>query len=63
MAVTYQERYWTPEQVAERFKVSSETIRRMIRQKRLTAIKFGSTWRISETAIQQYIEQQNKDNK
>src|SRR5258706_1737192 len=40
-----QEIYWTPKEVAERFRVSEETIRRYVRTKKLRAVRFGDHMR------------------
>lgn len=38
-------------EVAEIFKISEQLVRRMIREKRLEAVKIGREWRISEEYI------------
>lgn len=61
--IVMQEIYWTPKELAERFKVTEETIRRLIREKRLDAIRFGGSYRVSDEALQRYIDKQNPDKK
>lgn len=41
------EKYLTPEEVANRLKVNKVTIYRMARSGRIPAFKFGKSWRIS----------------
>jgi excisionase family DNA binding protein len=41
----------TPEETAERLKVSAKTIRDWLRQGRLKGIKIGRQWRIEESII------------
>jgi excisionase family DNA binding protein len=57
--VTMQEQYWTPKEVADRFKVSEETVRRYIRQKKLQAVRFGDQLRIPDSALQEFIKKRN----
>ncbi len=59
--VTMQEQYWTPKEVADRFKVSEETVRRYIRQKKLQAVRFGDQLRIPDSALQEFIKKRNAD--
>jgi len=54
------QKYWTPREVAERFKVSEETVRRYIREGKLKAIKFGNSYRISDEALQEFLDKQRK---
>lgn len=44
-------RYFTPEELAARFKVSIMTITRLARQRRLHGIRCGKQWRFSEDAV------------
>ncbi len=43
--------YFTPEELARRFKVSVMTINRLARQKKLLGIRCGKQWRFSEDAV------------
>lgn len=49
-----QEQWLTVEQVAQQLQVSTETIRRAIRQGRLKAVKFKG-WRINPKALQDFL--------
>ncbi len=60
MPVMESQKYWTPREVAERFKVSEETVRRYIREGKLKAIKFGNSYRISDEALQEFLDKQRK---
>lgn len=56
-------KYWTPKEVAERFDVSAETVRRYIREKKLKAIRFGGGYRISDEALQEFIDKEQPQEK
>lgn len=43
--------YFTPGDLARRFKVSVMTINRLARQKKLLGIRCGKQWRFSEEAV------------
>lgn len=45
---------FTPEEVAEIFKVSDDTIRQMIRKGELRAIKFGRQYRVPKSVVDAY---------
>lgn len=55
-----QEKYWTPKEIAERFKLSEGAIRKFIRQGKLEAVRLGTSLRVSETALQEFIDSQKK---
>ena len=44
-------RYYTPEEVAEMYRLDSSTIRRWIRTGRLAALKPGRDYRIPESEV------------
>mgnify|MGYP000890736642 CR=1 FL=1 len=50
--------FLTPEEVAERFKVSPKTVREWLRSGELVGVKVGRGWRIKEADIRHYLEQQ-----
>ncbi len=54
-----QERYFTPEQVAEALQVSTDTIYRLIKKGLIEATRIGSQLRISESALQQHLEERS----
>lgn len=54
-----QEKYLTPEQIAETLQVSPDTIMRLLRDKKLKGVKVGTQWRIKESALEQYLEEQS----
>lgn len=47
--------FYNPQQVSEIFKVSIYTVLRLIKDKKLTAAKIGSQWRIDQDSLDQYI--------
>lgn len=51
-----QQNLYTPIEVAERLKVSVDTIKRLIKNGKLSATKIGGQWRISEDQLNEYIE-------
>ena len=51
------EEHYTVEETAARLKFSTPTVRRLLRAGEIDGVKFGPRqWRITETAIRQYIE-------
>lgn len=50
------ETYFTVEEVAERFKVSHMTVYRWIKAGELDAYKIGGEFRITEAAIERFLE-------
>lgn len=51
--------YYTPQEIAEKFKVKINTVYKWIREGKLKAIKVGDLWRISESEIKHFIEDNN----
>ena len=49
-------RAYTPEEVAEMYGVHVDTIRRLIRERKLIALKLGQQWRITPQALDDYEE-------
>lgn len=45
----------TPEEVAQKLKVSRRTIYLWLRQGRLKGVKVGDLWRIPESALREFI--------
>jgi excisionase family DNA binding protein len=45
----------TVDEAAAKLRVNADTIRRLMRQKKLPGVKVGGQWRISATALQEYI--------
>lgn len=50
-----EERYWTPEEIAERLKLSKGTVYGLLRAGELPAIKIGSQWRVSESDLDAFL--------
>jgi excisionase family DNA binding protein len=53
-----EERYWTPEDIADRLKINVRTVVRWITAKKLRAIRVGKQWRVPDSAIREFVEQQ-----
>lgn len=47
--------YYTPEEIAERFKVTSNAVRQWIRQGQLKFVMLGSVYRISQSALDEFL--------
>jgi excisionase family DNA binding protein len=48
------ETYYTPREVAERWRVSRPTIQGMLSRGTLRALKVAGQWRIAESTLQEY---------
>ena len=49
--------FYTTEEVAELLKISAKTVREMIKDKRLQAVRVGKEYRITEDQIRQYVDE------
>jgi len=49
--------FYTTEEVAKLLKISAKTVREMIKDKRLQAVRVGKEYRITEDQIRQYVEE------
>ena len=49
------EEFYTAEELADYLKVSSQTVRAWIREKKIKAVKFGRAWRISKAELQRLV--------
>ncbi len=47
---------YTPKEVAEILKTSERTVQEMFRSRKLKGIKIGKSWRISDKALQSFID-------
>ncbi|MFL5340276.1 MAG: helix-turn-helix domain-containing protein [Gemmataceae bacterium] len=56
--VDYMDKYHTIKQVAAHLEVNHKTVRKLIKSGKLEAIKLGKVYRISETAISRYHDQE-----
>lgn len=50
------DQYLTLEDVADHLQLNVQTVRRYVREKRLTAVKFGKGYRVSKDDLQRFIE-------
>ncbi|MDH7594350.1 MAG: helix-turn-helix domain-containing protein [Methanomicrobiales archaeon] len=49
-------KFYTTEEVAEMLKLNVRTVRAMINQKRLRALKIGNEYRVTDDHLRQFIE-------
>ena len=49
---------YTPEEIAEKLKVSEQTIRRYLREEKMEGFKIGNSWRIKEKSFLEFIDNQ-----
>jgi excisionase family DNA binding protein len=49
------EKYWPVSTVSRRLDVSPKTVRKLIKSGRLEAVKVGSRYRISSTAVEDFL--------
>ena len=49
-------KFYTTEEVAEMLKLNVRTVRAMINQKRLRAVKIGNAYRVTADHLRQFIE-------
>jgi excisionase family DNA binding protein len=47
--------YYTIEEVAEKFKVTSNNIRLLIRNGKIKAVRFGKLYRIKESDLKEFL--------
>jgi excisionase family DNA binding protein len=57
------EQWYTLKEIAEKFKVTVQTIRNWIRQGKIRAIKLGGNWRISQSEVDNFTEESSKKGK
>lgn len=50
--------FYTLQEVASMFRVSDDTLRRLIESDKLAANRVGGQWRISDTALDRYLANQ-----
>ena len=53
-----QEKYWTPKEIAQTYRVTEATVRRFIREGQIEAVRFGNSLRVSDEALQRFLKQQ-----
>jgi excisionase family DNA binding protein len=49
---------YTPEEIAEKLKVSEQTIRRYLREGKMEGFKIGNNWRVKEQSFFDFIDKQ-----
>lgn len=53
------DKLYTPQEIADSLKVDLRTVYRWIREGKLAALKAGSQWRITETALESFLKDKN----
>lgn len=53
-----QEKYLSPEQVAEQLCVKAPQVRKLLREKKIPGVKFGKLWKIRQADLDEYLKQQ-----
>ena len=48
----------TLEEVAEKLKLSEQTVRRYLRENKITGFKLGNSWRVKEEELMKFIDEQ-----
>lgn len=48
-------KYLSPEDIAERYSIKADTVRKWIREGKLRAAKIGRVWRVEETDLDNFI--------
>lgn len=54
------ERFYSPNEISEKFNLKPNTVRKWINEGKLKAIKLGDIWRVSETSLQEFIKESMK---
>lgn len=49
--------FYTAEELADYLKISSQTVRAWIREKKISAVKFGRAWRIPKAEVQRLVKE------
>ena len=55
-----QETLYTPEEVAEKLKTTRRTVYRWIEDNKLKALKAGKMWRIPQSALDEFLQNQGE---
>jgi len=50
--------YYTPEEVSRKLKIDIRTLYRWIREEKISAVKIGHFWRISQSALDEFLQGQ-----
>jgi len=52
--------YFTPKQVSEKLQISIYTVYKWIRENKISAVKIGDLWRISESELNRILGEEEK---
>lgn len=55
--------YFTPKQVSEKLQISIYTVYKWIRENKISAVKIGDLWRISETELNRILGENGENKK
>ncbi|SPF51590.1 DNA binding domain protein, excisionase family [Candidatus Desulfosporosinus infrequens] len=55
----HDEKYYSPNDIAEKFNIKADTVRKWINQGKLKALKLGDIWRIPESSLDKFIKENN----
>jgi len=55
-----EEKYYTPKEIADKFKVNKGTVYYWIKEGRLGSIRLGSLIRVPKSSLNEFIEKSNK---
>ncbi|HOO75374.1 MAG TPA: helix-turn-helix domain-containing protein [Tepiditoga sp.] len=56
-----EEKFYTTEQISEILGIHQKTVLRYIKEQRISAVKMGGQWRISETELKNFTGQKQKE--
>ena len=59
-AMNEEPEYLTPEQVAVKLQLNARVVRRLMAAGKLPGTKIGRIWRVSATALREFIERRSK---
>ncbi|MCC3145767.1 helix-turn-helix domain-containing protein [Halanaerobium sp. Z-7514] len=49
---------YTPDEIAEKLKISEQTVRRYLREEKIKGFKLGNSWRVKEKDLLEFIDGQ-----
>ena len=49
---------YTPDEIAEKLKISEQTVRKYLRQEKIKGFKLGNSWRVKEKDLLEFIDGQ-----
>lgn len=55
------ENYYTPKEISDKLKLNIRTVYKWIREGKLKAVKLGDVWRISESELNRFLNENNQE--